>query len=440
VVEDFATAEEAAQRAALVPPDAVVTDLWMPRMSGLQLCRLLRSEPATKRIPIILLTASEDKRTRFWANHAGASAFVNKADVSPLYARLAALETSTTTSQNAPVRTQQKTVPERLSELLDDLLQTSTLAGELRKLGHSADSSARVFEGLTQLLCSLMSYRWLALMLEDDTIFVQAHPACVDAALAEAQDCFGVREREPQRRKDEQAGVFRYEDAESCEEGLPSTEPHVLSIAHGSMALGQLALSAGRRGISRDERRLLTLIEHELGGPLRMAFLVSEATRLAATDSLTGLLNRRAFTEKFQEAQKRNAMPFSVLVLDVDHFKKINDSRGHDVGDVVLKRIASLLRSAARRRDIVGRWGGEEFVIALPGSPEVGARIAAERIRRTLADEPVETTLGEALLVTASIGVATAQSKSDSLEELIQRADKALYNAKARGRNRVETI
>jgi two-component system, cell cycle response regulator len=446
VVEDFSRAEDAAVRALALPPDALVTDLWMPSISGLQLCRLLRAEAITRTIPIILLTASDDKRTRFWANHAGATAFVTKREISALYTTIASLpkvdrdsDVDQATHAAVAAKAQQRTVPERLSALLDELLQTSTLAGELRRLGHTADSTERVFEGLVTLISSIMSYRWFALLLEDDSLFIHTHPALKEEALREAQDCFGVRIGGPQRRKNEDEGVYIVNDENACEEGPETGTALQGSVLHGASLLGQVALSPGRRGLSRDERRFISLIENELGGPLQMASLVSEAKRLAATDSLTGLLNRRAFTERVQVARARDSKNFSLLILDIDHFKKINDTRGHDVGDIVLKRVSKLLQTTARKRDVVARWGGEEFVIALPSSPDIGARIAAERVRRIIADETIEAAQGVPLTVTVSIGIATAIGATDTLDELIKRADKALYSAKSRGRNRVET-
>lgn len=436
-VEDFRSAEDAATRAVSAPPDVVITDLWMPAISGLQLCRLLRADPATAHVPVILLTASDDRRSRFWARHAGAAAYVTKQEIARLMEEVDSVRPMSV-PQAVLGKPSTRTVPERLSVLMDDLLQTSTLAGELRRLGLFADSYEALFRALAKLMASVMSYRWLALLMEDDAMFVHSHPEFDVQAVTEARDCFGVKAKSPERRRFEEDGVLLVTDATAAPLRTASLGPSTFKVAFGDMVLAHFAISPDKRGISRDERVLLQLVEQELGGPLRMASLVAEARRLASTDSLTGLFNRRAFTERFELARKKLGDPTSLLVLDVDHFKKVNDTRGHDVGDIVLKRVSEILRTMGRKRDIVGRWGGEEFVIGLPGSPTSGARIVAERLRRAIAEKPVETTHGDPVPVTASIGVSTSGGASDTLDELVQRADKALYTAKERGRNRVE--
>jgi diguanylate cyclase (GGDEF)-like protein len=121
----------------------------------------------------------------------------------------------------------------------------------------------------------------------------------------------------------------------------------------------------------------------------------------------------------------------------VDHFKKVNDTRGHAAGDAVLRGVAKVLTRIARKSDLVGRWGGEEFVIALTQTRESGARIAAERVRRAIAETPFTMPDGGTLQITASIGLACAQPHW-TLDDLVSRADEAMYAAKSRGRNRVE--
>jgi two-component system, cell cycle response regulator len=437
VVLDFRTAEEAATHAVSSPPDVVVTDLWMPSISGLQLCRLLQADTATAHVPVVLLTASDDRRSRFWARHAGAAAYITKQEVGRLLDYVASVKPTSQVPPNS-TRTSLRTVPQRLSDLMDNLLQTSTLAGELRRLGLFADSHEVLFRALAKLMSSVMTYRWLALVLEDDALFVHANPEFDLQAVAEARTCFDVRAKTPARRRIEEEGVLLVSDDLAIGSTSALAAPSTFRIVYGDVTLGQFALSPEKRGLSRDERSLLALVEQELGGPLRMAALVLEARRLASTDSLTGLYNRRAFAELFEQARIKIGIPTSLLILDIDHFKKVNDTRGHDVGDVVLRRVSEILRSMGRKRDIVGRWGGEEFVVGLPGSPTSGARIVAERLRRAIAEKPIETTHGEPIPVTASIGVATMTHAAERLDELVQRADKALYSAKERGRNRVE--
>jgi diguanylate cyclase (GGDEF)-like protein len=127
-----------------------------------------------------------------------------------------------------------------------------------------------------------------------------------------------------------------------------------------------------------------------------------------------------------------------VILLDVDHFKKVNDTRGHEAGDVVLRGVAEVAQRIARKSDLVARWGGEEFVAGLPYAAEAGARVAAERLRRAIAEASFAVPEGAPLRITASIGVAHA-ARGETLDVVVARADQAMYLAKSRGRNRVET-
>ena len=161
--------------------------------------------------------------------------------------------------------------------------------------------------------------------------------------------------------------------------------------------------------------------------------------RLATTDALTGLTNRRAFSETLGvevERARRYGFKMSLLLFDIDHFKKVNDQHGHGVGDIVLSRVGKLVLSQIRTSDIAARWGGEEFVIALPHVGLDGAAVVAARIRIACQDMEITTEKGKLVPTTVSIGVAEL-GPGDTLESLAERADHAMYAAKRQGRNRV---
>ena len=162
----------------------------------------------------------------------------------------------------------------------------------------------------------------------------------------------------------------------------------------------------------------------------------AELEAISRTDALTGLPNRRHLHEQLAStaaASRRRESPMAVLMVDVDHFKSVNDRFGHDAGDVVLKEVAATLHSACRGEDVAGRWGGEEFLIVAGTTAIDGASVLAERVRRAIASAPVQ--VGDGTLeITASIGVAAGCGEVD---DLLRRADAALYEAKHSGRNRV---
>jgi diguanylate cyclase len=170
---------------------------------------------------------------------------------------------------------------------------------------------------------------------------------------------------------------------------------------------------------------------------------LSQAEQKAKTDTLTGLPNRRALDEFFRSSQMvamENGKPLSVLLIDIDHFKKFNDTFGHGVGDQVLRLIANLLREQVREGDLPARHGGEELIAVLPGANLAACQLVAERIRSSIAEcRMTRRSTGEVLpSVTVSIGVGEFRY-GESMAELIERCDRALYGAKAAGRNCVVT-
>lgn len=432
-VEEAADAETAFECATKAPPDVVVTDLVMTGLSGVQLCRLLRNDQATAHVPVVLLTASGDKRSRFWARSAGAAAYVGKDRVEDLIGLLPSLTASPRprAATTAPTITSRRGLHERISSILDAALFESVLAGEVRALG-SAGELARLFDGLATLLSEVLSYRWLAMASARAyaPVFVHGHAGDREKTELAVRAALDVA---PNR-----AIHFVGDERASAREGPP---PLTVPLVLGGAEVGRIALAPATRGLSRDDQRLLSLVAAELGGPAQMAALYEDARRLATTDMLTSLLNRRAFLDAIERERARSdrhAFPLSLLLLDVDHFKRINDERGHAAGDIVLQGIARVLVSVARKSDFVARWGGEEFVLALPQTSEAGARIAAERVRRAVAGEVhAAHDGGEPLRVTVSVGVASA-SAPWSVDRLIGAADAAMYAAKLRGRDCVE--
>jgi diguanylate cyclase (GGDEF)-like protein len=187
---------------------------------------------------------------------------------------------------------------------------------------------------------------------------------------------------------------------------------------------------------------LVSTFTGQLGIAMQHAKLFGEIERLATTDALTGAFTRRRFEEAANQLLDQaiaREEPFSVVMLDIDHFKSVNDDYGHAVGDQVLSQVGTRCLSAIRGGDIMGRYGGEEFVVALPGTlPQLAVEVVAERIRRRIAEQAFITDAGD-LTVTISLGVAGGDSDllGIGLARLTQQADAALYESKRNGRNRV---
>ena len=185
----------------------------------------------------------------------------------------------------------------------------------------------------------------------------------------------------------------------------------------------------------------LTRLNHELLKVQKeLAQRNSDLERLAYRDTLTGLLNRRSILEKLHEwlhHVRRYKGRLAVAMLDIDHFKQVNDLRGHRVGDTVLAEMAGIMRRSVRQTDFVGRYGGEEFLIVLPRTDAAGAAKMAERVRVAVQGTPMRAMDGPDFSTTVSLGVAE-YCDCDDEDSLVGRADAALYRAKELGRNRVE--
>ena len=199
---------------------------------------------------------------------------------------------------------------------------------------------------------------------------------------------------------------------------------------------GWFNVFSSRDELSSGETDFLTMFAQQIEMAITIADLFESVKAQAVTDSLTGLYNRRYFEEYLKKEVTRalrQKQAFSVIGLDLDHLKQINDKYGHAYGDLAIKTVAEVLKKNARSIDTAARMGGEEFNVILPGVDSKGAMIAAERIRKALEAEKLDTIDH----VTASIGVATFLEHSDNIEDIIELTDQAMYQSKRNGRNRV---
>ncbi len=233
------------------------------------------------------------------------------------------------------------------------------------------------------------------------------------------------------------AGLALRNEAEDVDMELGTRAQHSVSyrLMLADQALGELMFWRSRR-FSNDETLRIEYLLCALVYPLRNALLYRAALRSAHTDPLTGAYNRAALDSTLKrelDLARRHGTPFSVILLDADHFKQINDTHGHGAGDNVLRELARCLMRTVRSSDMIYRYGGEEFVVLLNNTGVNGALLLAERIRRNVAalDCLCE---GACLNITVSAGVATLDG-DDSEASLIERADRVLYEAKKAGRN-----
>jgi diguanylate cyclase (GGDEF)-like protein len=259
---------------------------------------------------------------------------------------------------------------------------------------------------------------------------VHGPPGSSERVTAAAREVFGLCE-------ELQCLVIEDHDALSDEAG---PAPIVRDIVMGNDRLGRVAIAVRAPEHPRDAE-LVEVLARELAGPIRITTLVEESRHLAAVDPLTGLTNRRAFLHEVEAEvarAERHRQPLSFVILDVDHFKRINDTHGHAGGDAVLSELGRALAKQARKGDVIARWGGEEFILALHSADLDGATIVAERLRALFEGLVIAGPTGERIPVTASFGVVQ-RGRGERVDATIDRADRAMYRSKTGGRNRVTT-
>jgi diguanylate cyclase (GGDEF)-like protein len=213
----------------------------------------------------------------------------------------------------------------------------------------------------------------------------------------------------------------------------------VLPLLVKDEVVGTFTVAARRAAaFPGDRREMLGVIANQVAISLQNARMYQALEEQATTDGLTGLVNHRTFQERFSAMlgrADRHTFPVSLILTDIDHFKKVNDSYGHPTGDEVLRRVAAILKASARKIDIVARYGGEEFALVLEATDRTGARQLAERIRQEVSQQTFQASKGS-FRATLSLGVSTYPDDARDKAEIIARADQSLYAAKHGGRNR----
>ena len=212
-------------------------------------------------------------------------------------------------------------------------------------------------------------------------------------------------------------------------------------VATDESVIALMRLSRSReKPFSTDELRFLEAVANQTALALERVKLIAFLENLSITDALTGIANRRHFEWRLSEEverARRYKYPLSALLLDLDHFKQVNDNYGHQIGDVVLQQVAQRLKSSLRRTDFLARYGGEEFVVLAPQTPAERAIILGERLRQVIAESPITVADDLQIRITLSVGIAVFPDHAQNESELIGAADTALYKAKQMGRNRV---
>lgn len=418
--------QEAIDLAASEKPDIILLDVMMPGMDGFEVCRKLKSMPETMHIPIVMVTALDQQADRVSGLEAGADDFLTKpVEDLALFARVRSLT--------------------RLKMMTDELRARYATG---KDLGIVAKIDPNTSIGDSRIL-----------VIDDNDEQVERMKAAIGDEVHEI-----AHESDP----DEALNRARSEgfDLILVNMSIESTDPLRLCSSIRSLEESRLTplLAIVRHGDTRklvraldigvndyvtrpiDKNELTARVNTQLRrkhyvDQLRSSFEVS--LEMAVTDQLTGLYNRRYLASHLSAMFDRatwTSRPLSIMILDIDHFKSVNDTHGHDVGDQVLRDFAEKVSASVRGIDLACRYGGEEFLIAMPDTDMSFASVVAERLRAEVAAAKFKASGGDASLeITISVGIATTENApgEDSAQKLIKRADEALYEAKTGGRNRV---
>lgn len=417
---------QALEMASEHKPEIILLDVMMPGMDGYEVCRRLKANLATSHIPVVMVTALSDAEDRVRGLDAGAEDFLTKpVDDFLLNSRVNTLmRYNAVTSElrqreanglkTGAVEGAEEDAVDRPARvfLIDDNPRTSArTAALLREHGHkvmtlleSGNMGDLAQERTDVLLLSLLSKSF-------DPLKLCAHFKTNDVTRA--------------------VSILLI-----CDPLERAKAVKGLEIGASDMIMAPIdtqELIARVRTQTRRTRYVEILRER-----------VDRGLELSVIDQLTGLYNRRYMTNQLQQFMHRavkGGKPLSVMMLDIDHFKRINDTLGHQAGDEVIQELADRLRQNVRPMDVACRPGGEEFLVILPETPGELACAAAERVRRAIAADDFNVLADtNQVSVTVSAGVATLLGADDTMAELLARADTALYQAKSGGRNRVESI
>jgi two-component system, cell cycle response regulator len=404
--------------------DLVLLDVMMPDMDGFEVCRRLKGSPATHHIPVVMVTALDQPSDRVRGLESGADDFLTKpvSDVA-LIARVRSLS--------------------RLKMMTDELRMRAITSRDIGIENPEREAVAEIGRHGRILVIDdrpASSERLVTTLAEDHAVDLEADPnqalfraaegsydlLIVSLALA---DFDGLRLCSQVRSLDRTRNVPILAIAEPEGNGRLVRALELGVNDYISRPLDKNELMARARTQIRKKRYTERLRDN-----------VQMSIEMAITDALTGLHNRRYMETHVGSLVNQAAArgkPLTILLLDIDYFKAVNDTHGHDAGDDVLREFALRIRKSIRGIDLACRFGGEEFVVVMPETDMAVAAVVAERLRRRIASEPFRIQQGGRLLdVTISIGIA-ALGRDDTAASVLKRADQALYRAKRDGRNRV---
>jgi two-component system cell cycle response regulator len=413
---------EALEAAAGLKPDLILLDVMMPGMDGFEVCRRLKGDPDTAHIPVIMVTALGDPEDRVQGLSAGADDFLTKpVDDIAMFARVRSLLRVKLMLDELRMRERTSASLGVISPPVPSLDEDYAMAQILLVEDNPRDQVRlqRMIEGQfrTEMTADGLDALHRARQVEYDSVVVSLS----------LQNPDGLRLCSQFRTTEETRNVpilllVGPDDQKQLVKGLEiGVTDYVVRPIDRNEFIARLRAQVRRK---RYQDRL------------RLHY--QQSMEMAVTDPLTGLYNRRYMASHLATllAQSASQHGTAVAILDLDHFKQVNDTHGHPVGDEVLREIGNRIVRNIRGIDMACRYGGEEFVVLMPDTDLESSEVVASRLLQAIGGKPVTTRAGD-LTVTCSIGCTSSQRGGDSADSLLKRADDALYEAKNGGRNRI---
>lgn len=452
-VETATNGSEAYKKVYSYTPDIVVSDIKMPAIDGYQLCRMLKNTEETKKIPIILLTVLENKIDNFWGKKAGAQLFLKKSiDMKELVQNINA------TVRRYPVSEEYKneirvkdgadnSAQFKLNLILNELLMKSIFSNEFRNLSDFLNYERILVEKMFSLLSSFVEYQAAGIFFSSPDDFAE-NILYIDTLgrnlsknlLSDITYDFFRKMEEHKSLKNTKSEIVRVLLGKEMDyEFSDLTSKIIIPLIFDKKLIGGICFYS-RQEIDYSSFSYFDIMISELLAIFKMKYQYTEKEFMSVLDGLTGLYNRRQFEISLEQElnrTKRHPSDFSLAILDIDFFKKINDGYGHQYGDYVLKTVADLMKKCFRKTDLLYRYGGEELIMIMPETNIEGALIPVQRLRRTIEDFDFDYN-GVKAKVTASIGLTMNYQNLNTTAEILKSADDALYRAKESGRNKVE--
>ena len=444
-------------------PDLIVSDIFMPEINGYQVCRLLRSDNLTKNIPIILITNREEKISKFWSLRSGANAFILKdvnfeSTLSKEMDRILRNVIIPCDDEEERKKLTKKgtTIPadyiqNKINTLLDQSLIESTIINEFRNLSEIVHNHNILKNVFFVLLASILDYNVAGIFFnerdekKEKVLSLSACNVDLDESTVKMieKDFFNVACPEDYSLNTDiyvTETVDKTSNSDTKIDDILKFKSKVnIPITFGNKVLGGICvyhLAPNKYNSSK----VLNIVYEELKVIMRIKWLHSETRYLAITDGLTNLYNRRFFQQVMEKEfarSKRSKSDLSVIMVDIDFFKKLNDTYGHQFGDRVLAEVSKIIKNSLRRTDYVARYGGEEFIAILPDTNINDVIKPVQRMIEKIKEYDFK--YGNTpVKVTVSLGIAAVTDNVNTEQELIYRVDKALYTAKANGRDRLE--